>query len=57
VTRRAWLAGALCAAAVVATVGAQAPGGRGGPASMTLPLANLGLEHLDIIVPDTAASA
>jgi catechol 2,3-dioxygenase-like lactoylglutathione lyase family enzyme len=37
--------------------GAQAPGGRGGPASMTLPLANLGLEHLDIVVPDTAESA
>ncbi len=47
----------LCITAMVVTVGAQAPGGRGGPASMTLPLANLGLEHLDIVVPDTAASA
>src|SRR5207342_1351951 len=41
----------------VLAVGAQAPGGRGGPALMTLPLANLGLEHLDIVVPDTAESA
>lgn len=41
----------------VLVVAAQAPGGRGGPASMTLPLANLGLEHLDIVVPDTAESA
>ena len=47
----------LCITAMVVTVGAQAPGGRGGPASMTLPLANLGLEHLDIVVPDTAESA
>jgi catechol 2,3-dioxygenase-like lactoylglutathione lyase family enzyme len=47
----------LCITAMVVAVGAQAPGGRGGPASMTLPLANLGLEHLDIVVPDTAASA
>lgn len=47
---------ALCVAAAVAAA-AQAPGGRGGPASMTLPLANLGLEHLDIVVPDTAESA
>ena len=54
---RAGLNIALCLTAVVATLGAQAPGGRGGPASMTLPLANLGLEHLDIVVPDTAASA
>jgi catechol 2,3-dioxygenase-like lactoylglutathione lyase family enzyme len=54
---KAGLAVALGVAAVVVTVGAQAPGGRGGPASMTLPLANLGLEHLDIVVPDTAASA
>jgi hypothetical protein len=41
------------AAAVVASAGqrtsAQAPG--------ALPLANLGLEHLDIVVPDRAASA
>jgi catechol 2,3-dioxygenase-like lactoylglutathione lyase family enzyme len=47
----------MCAIAVVVTVRAQAPGGRGGPSSMTLPLANLGLEHLDIVVPDTAESA
>jgi catechol 2,3-dioxygenase-like lactoylglutathione lyase family enzyme len=57
VTLRAAAIAALCAIAAVATVGAQARGGRGGPASMTLPLANLGLEHLDIVVPDTAASA
>jgi catechol 2,3-dioxygenase-like lactoylglutathione lyase family enzyme len=55
--RRAALSVALCVTAVVVTVVAQAPGGRGGPASMTLPLANLGLEHLDIVVPDTAESA
>ena len=48
---------ALCVTVVVATAAAQPPGGRGGPASMTLPLANLGLEHLDIVVPDTAESA
>jgi catechol 2,3-dioxygenase-like lactoylglutathione lyase family enzyme len=47
----------MSASAVVMTVGAQTRGGRGGPATMTLPLANLGLEHLDIVVPDTAASA
>lgn len=57
VMRRAALSVALCVTAVVVTVVAQAPGGRGGPASMTLPLANLGLEHLDIVVPDTAESA
>jgi catechol 2,3-dioxygenase-like lactoylglutathione lyase family enzyme len=55
--RRGGLVMALGIVAVVATPGAQAPGGRGGPASMTLPLANLGLEHLDIVVPDTAAAA
>ena len=38
-------------ATVVNVVGAQAPAPR------ALPLANLGLEHLDIIVPDPAASA
>jgi catechol 2,3-dioxygenase-like lactoylglutathione lyase family enzyme len=43
--------------AVVVALSAQGRGGRGGPASMTLPLANLGLEHLDIVVPDTAQSA
>lgn len=56
-TLRVGLVAALCATAVVATLGAQARGGRGGPPAMTLPLANLGLEHLDIVVPDTAASA
>ena len=48
---------AVLIGAAVLGLQAQAPGGRGGPASMTLPLANLGLEHLDIVVPDTAASA
>jgi catechol 2,3-dioxygenase-like lactoylglutathione lyase family enzyme len=48
---------AVCVSAAIATSAAQAPGGRGGPASMSLPLANLGLEHLDIVVPDTAESA
>ena len=57
VTLRVALIAALCGTAVAVTVAAQAPGGRGGPASMTLPLANLGLEHLDIVVPDTAESA
>ena len=57
VTLRVGLIVALCVTAVAVTVAAQAPGGRGGPASMTLPLANLGLEHLDIVVPDTAESA
>ena len=57
VTLRAGLVTVMCMIAVAATVRAQAPGGRGGPSSMTLPLANLGLEHLDIVVPDTAESA
>jgi catechol 2,3-dioxygenase-like lactoylglutathione lyase family enzyme len=48
---------AICMMAGVVTVRAQAPGGRGGPSTLTLPLANLGLEHLDIVVPDTAESA
>lgn len=43
------------------SLAAQAPAGRGGPsgppAPVTLPLENLGVEHLDIVVPDTAASA
>jgi catechol 2,3-dioxygenase-like lactoylglutathione lyase family enzyme len=56
-TRRVGLALAVGMTAAVVTLAAQAPGGRGGPASMTLPLANLGLEHLDIVVPDTAESA
>src|SRR5687767_974722 len=56
-TRKVALIGIVCMTAMVVAVSAQAPGGRGGPASMTLPLANLGLEHLDIVVPDTAESA
>ena len=51
-TRRAFLAmmgGAACAPVLSAMGQEQA-----GPA---LPLKNLGLEHLDIVVPDTAASA
>lgn len=42
---------ATCAIVLGASLLAQAP------ASMRLPLDNLGVEHLDIIVPDTAASA
>ena len=59
VTLRVGLVAAMCTVAVAAMVRAQAPGGRGrgGPSSMTLPLANLGLEHLDIVVPDGAESA
>jgi len=50
--RRLATAVALCAAAAVSgVVFAQAP------AQRALPLDNLGLEHLDIIVPDPAASA
>ena len=45
------LAAAACAATLVASVWAQAPAPR------ALPLENLGLEHLDIVVPDPAASA
>lgn len=41
----------FCAASLVAAAGAQTP------APAALPLQNLGLEHLDIIVPDPAASA
>jgi catechol 2,3-dioxygenase-like lactoylglutathione lyase family enzyme len=41
----------LIVAALTAITGAQAPAGK------ALPLENLGLEHLDIIVPDPAASA
>ncbi len=44
------VAAAVCAAAVVVSAGAQAP-------QPALPLDNLGLEHLDIVVPDPAASA
>jgi catechol 2,3-dioxygenase-like lactoylglutathione lyase family enzyme len=43
------IAGALAAACAIAA--AQAP------SAPALPLQNLGLEHLDIVVPDTAASA
>lgn len=51
--RRAWRAAlaALLAAAVTSSVIAQ------GPATAALPLDDLGLEHLDIVVPDPAASA
>ena len=45
------LATGACTAALVAATWAQAP------APPALPLENLGLEHLDIIVPDPAASA
>ena len=43
---------ALVLTALTGIGAAQAP-----PAKAALPLENLGLEHLDIIVPDTAASA
>jgi len=46
-----WRTGALAAVVCVAALGAQTP------TSRALPLDNLGLEHLDIIVPDPAASA
>jgi len=42
---------AICVAMLAVGVWAQAPTPR------ALPLENLGLEHLDIVVPDTAASA
>jgi len=45
------LAAGVCVAALVAAVAAQAPAPR------ALPLENLGLEHLDIVVPDPAAAA
>jgi catechol 2,3-dioxygenase-like lactoylglutathione lyase family enzyme len=45
------LAAGLCAATLVAAASAQSAAPR------ALPLDNLGLEHLDIIVPDPAASA
>jgi hypothetical protein len=53
-TRRAFLGGigtAACIPLVSGTAWAQAP------VAPALPLKNLGLEHLDILVPDTAASA
>jgi hypothetical protein len=45
------IAAMVCAAAPCVGVQAQAP------PPLSLPLDNLGLEHLDIIVPDPAASA
>ena len=45
------IAVAICAITLGATLWAQTPAPR------ALPLENLGLEHLDIVVPDTAASA
>ena len=44
--------GALCASAGATFLGRHAHG-----QARTLPLKNLGLEHLDIVVPDTAESA
>jgi hypothetical protein len=50
-TRRSFIAGMSAAAFASMTIGrAQSSGG-------ALPLKNLGLEHLDIVVPDTAVSA
>jgi catechol 2,3-dioxygenase-like lactoylglutathione lyase family enzyme len=49
--RRVATAAIVCVTALSAAILAQAPGPR------MLPLDNLGLEHLDIIVPDPAASA
>jgi catechol 2,3-dioxygenase-like lactoylglutathione lyase family enzyme len=53
-TRRAFLGG-VGAAACIPFVSASAWGQA--PAAPALPLKNLGLEHLDILVPDTAVSA
>ena len=51
-SRRTFLTGMAAAAGVSIThAWGQAP------AAPALPLKNLGLEHLDIVVPDTAASA
>ena len=50
--RRRMLLGALFASAGAAFVGRRANG-----QPRALPLVNLGLEHLDIVVPDTAESA
>jgi hypothetical protein len=50
-SRRAFLAGVGAIAGISPVLG-QAPS-----AAPALPLKNLGLEHLDILVPDTAASA
>ena len=47
-----------CVVAAVVTLAAQNPAPpAASPAGSALPLQNLGLEHLDIIVPDTAATA
>src|SRR5215467_2996759 len=51
-TRRSFIAG-MGAAVVAKAVSARAQSSAGA----ALPLKNLGLEHLDIVVPDTAASA
>ena len=50
--RRRTLLGALCAGAGATLLRRQAHG-----QARALPLENLGLEHLDIVVPDTAESA
>jgi catechol 2,3-dioxygenase-like lactoylglutathione lyase family enzyme len=50
--RRRTLLGALCAGAGAALLRSPAHG-----QARALPLKNLGLEHLDIVVPDTAESA
>jgi catechol 2,3-dioxygenase-like lactoylglutathione lyase family enzyme len=50
--RRRTLLGALCAGAGATLLGRHAHG-----QAAALPLKNLGLEHLDIVVPDTAESA
>ncbi len=42
---------------VLAAIGIAAAGGRAFAQAPALPLVNLGLEHHDILVPDTAASA
>ena len=49
--RTVTITAAICAIALVVGIRAQTPTPR------ALPLENLGLEHLDIVVPDTAASA
>jgi len=51
--RRRTLLGALCAGVCASTL----PRARARAQARALPLENLGLEHLDIVVPDTAESA
>ena len=51
--RRRMLLGGLCASAFATIL----PFGRAFGQARALPLKNLGLEHLDIVVPDTAESA